>query len=184
MPRWVPKASSSTAVLTPEEEAVVVAFRRHTLLLLTTVFLRLQPTIPYRPATLHRCPERHGISWLQLEGDKPSYTASHPIGYFHVDIAEVRTEEGSCALFVAIDRTSKFSFVRLVETAGKMEAACPSASWSKCLLHPHVLTDNGAPRRAQDIWDSQDIFDCPAEHGIEQWLTKVNHPGPTAKSNA
>src|SRR5262249_15407904 len=37
----------------------------------------------------------------------------YPIGYFHIDIAEVRTEEGKLHLFVAIDRTSKFSFAQL-----------------------------------------------------------------------
>ncbi|CAA9505476.1 MAG: Mobile element protein [uncultured Sphingomonadaceae bacterium] len=34
---------------------------------------------------------------------------AYPIGYFHIDIAEVRTEEGKLRLFVAIDRTSKFA---------------------------------------------------------------------------
>jgi len=42
---------------------------------------------------------------------RSSGTASkaYPIGYFHLDIAEVRTEEGKLCLFVAIDRTSKFA---------------------------------------------------------------------------
>ena len=38
-------------------------------------------------------------------------------------IAEVSTEEGKLRLFVAIDRTSKFAFAKLVGSAGKMEAA-------------------------------------------------------------
>lgn len=43
----------------------------------------------------------------EVEGDKPvrKKFARYPIGYFHVDIAEVRTEEGKLYLFVAIDRT-------------------------------------------------------------------------------
>jgi hypothetical protein len=40
-----------------------------------------------------------------------------PFGYFHLDIAEVSTEEGKLRLLVAIDRTSKFAFVRLVGSA-------------------------------------------------------------------
>lgn len=48
---------------------------------------------------------------------------AYPIGYFHVDIAEVQTAEGTLRLFVAIDRTSKFVFVELHEQAGKMIAA-------------------------------------------------------------
>jgi len=47
----------------------------------------------------------------------------YPIGYFHIDIAEVRTGEGKIRLFVAIDRTSKFAYVELHERAGKMVAA-------------------------------------------------------------
>ena len=31
------------------------------------------------------------------------------IGYFHLDIAEVRTAQGKLYLLVAIDRTSKFA---------------------------------------------------------------------------
>ena len=39
------------------------------------------------------------------------------IGYFHIDIAEVRTEQGRLYLLVAIDRTSKFAFILLHEKA-------------------------------------------------------------------
>ena len=39
----------------------------------------------------------------------------YPIGYFHIDLTEVRTQEGKLYLFVAIDRTSKLTFVKLVE---------------------------------------------------------------------
>lgn len=46
----------------------------------------------------------------------------YPIGYFHIDIAEVRTGEGKIRLFVAIDRTSRFAYVELHEKAGKMIA--------------------------------------------------------------
>ena len=34
---------------------------------------------------------------------------TYPIGYFHIDIAEVQTAEGKLRLFLAIDRTSKFA---------------------------------------------------------------------------
>ena len=40
---------------------------------------------------------------------------AYPIGYFHIDIAEVRTAQGKLYLLVAIDRTSKFAFVELHE---------------------------------------------------------------------
>ena len=179
-----PKEARST-VLTLEEEAIVVAFRRHTLLPLDDCLYALQPTIPrLTRSALHRCLQRHGISRLpQIEGDKPRKKrfADYPLGYFHVDIAEVSTEEGKLRLFVAIDRTSKFAFVRLVESAGKMEAARFLRDLIEAVpyrIHT-VLTDNGVqftPRK-RDVWDGRHIFDRVCEeHGIEHRLTKVNHP--------
>jgi transposase-like protein len=104
-----PKAPRST-VLTLEEEAVIVAFRRHTLLPLDDCLYALQATIPHLTrSSLHRCLQRHGMSRLpETEGDKPAKKRfkPYPIGYFHIDIAEVRTEQGKLYLFVAIDRTS------------------------------------------------------------------------------
>ena len=182
--RMGPKEPRST-VLTPEEEAVIIAFRRHTLLPLDDCLYALQPSIPHLTrSSLHRCLQRHGISRLpEMEGDKPEKKrfAAYPIGYFHIDLAEVSTAEGKLRLFVAIDRTSKFAFVRLVESAGKMEAAQFLRDLVEAVpyrIHT-VLTDNGVqftPRK-QDIWDFGHIFDrvC-AEHGIEHRLTKVNHP--------
>ena len=174
-----------SSVLTAEEEAIIVAFRRHTLLPLDDCLYGLQPTIPHLTrSALHRCLQRHGISRLpEITGDKPQKKrfAAYPIGYFHIDIAEVQTEEGKLRLFVAIDRTSKFAFVRLVESAGKMEAAQFLRDLIEAVpyrIHT-VLTDNGvqfSPRK-QDIWDSTHIFDRVCEqHDIEHRLTKVNHP--------
>ncbi|WP_458098487.1 IS481 family transposase [Roseomonas sp. WA12] len=179
-----PKEPRST-VLIPEQEAIVVAFRRHTLLPLDDCLYALQPTIPQLTrSTLHRCLERHGISRLpQVGGDKPARQrfATYPIGYFHIDLAEVSTEEGKLRLFVAIDRTSKFAFVRLVPSAGKMEAAEFLRELIEAIpfrIHT-VLTDNGVqftPRK-QDIWDTEHIFDRVCrQHGIEHRLTKINHP--------
>ena len=89
-----PREPRST-VLTPAEEAVVVAFRRHTLLPLDDCLYALQATIPaLTRSALHRCLQRHGISRLpETEGDKPTRKRfkPYPIGYFHIDIAEVRT---------------------------------------------------------------------------------------------
>jgi hypothetical protein len=113
-----PKEPRST-VLSVEDEAVVVAFRCHTLLPLDDCLCALQATIPHLTrSSLHRCLQRHGISRLpEVDGDKPDRRKfkSYPIGYFHIDIAEVRTEQGKLHLFVAIDRTSKFAFVNLQE---------------------------------------------------------------------
>jgi len=67
------------------------------------------------------------------------------IGYFHIDIAEVSTEEGRLYLFVAIDRTSKFAYVELLKKYGKMEAAEFLRNLIKAVpykIHT-ILTDNG-----------------------------------------
>jgi transposase InsO family protein len=118
-----------------------------------------------------------------LEGDKPQEKKSkpYPIGYFHIDIAEVHTEEGRLYLFVAIDRTCKFAYAELQPQAMKTVAA-------QFLRHliaavPYkihtVLTDNGIQftNRQLDQYAFQHIFArvCQ-EHGIEHHLTKTNHP--------
>ena len=136
-------------VLSPEEEAVIVAFRRYTLLPLDDCLYALQPMIPHlMRSSLHRCLQRHGIGRLpDVEGDKPAKKKfkAYPIGYFHIDIAEVRTEQGKLHMFVAIDRTSKFAFVELHEKA----TTAISADLLRHLLEavPYkvhtVLTDNG-----------------------------------------
>ena len=96
-----PREPRST-VLSVEEEAVIVAFRRHTLLPLDDCLYSLQPTIPHLTrSSLHRCLARHDISRLpDVEGDKPLQKKfkAYPIGYVHVDIAEVQTAEGKLYL--------------------------------------------------------------------------------------
>ena len=120
-----PKKPKST-VLTAEEEAVVVAFRRHTLLPLDDCLYALQPTIAHLTrSSLPRCLQRHGIGRLpDIEGDKESRRTfkTYPIGFFHVDIAEVQTAQDKLYLFVAIDRTSKFAVARLVDKANTQTA--------------------------------------------------------------
>ena len=116
----------SSTVLSASEEAMIVAFRRHTLLPLDDCLYALQPSIPHLTrSSLHRCLQRHGISRLpDMEGDKPNRQKfkRYPIGYFHIDIAELRINEGKLYLFVAIDRTSKFAVALLVDKANRKTA--------------------------------------------------------------
>ena len=101
-----------STVLSIEDEAIIAAFRKHTLLPLDDCLYALQATIPHLTrSSLHRCLQRHGISRLpEVADDKEPKRKfkTYPIGYFHIDIAEVQTAEGKLRLFVAIDRTSKF----------------------------------------------------------------------------
>lgn len=193
-----PKEPHST-VLSVEHEAVIVAFRRHTLLPLDDCLYALQPTIPHLTrSSLHRCLQRHGISRLpDVQGDKEPKKKfkSYPIGYFHVDIAEVHTAEGRLYLFVAIDRTSKFAFTQLVEKATRRIAG--NFLRALAIAVPYkihtVLTDNGThfTDPTGDGWTPDDIkamrkdnapFRCHsfemacADLDIEHRLTKPRHP--------
>ncbi|MBB4860764.1 hypothetical protein HNO88_004109 [Novosphingobium chloroacetimidivorans] len=135
--------------LTIEEEAVVVAFRYHTLLPLDDCLYALQETIPHLTRScLHRCLQRHGISRLpDVDGDRPvrAMFEAYPIGYFHVDPAEVRTEQGKLYPLVAIDRTSKFASVELHEEATRQVASDSLRHLAAAVpyrIHT-VLTENG-----------------------------------------
>jgi transposase InsO family protein len=125
----------------------------------------LQATIPRltRPS-LHRCLQRHGISRLpSIEGDAPvrAKFKSYPIGYFHIDITEVRTEQGKLYLFVAIDRTSKFAFVELHEKATRRVAGDFLRALAAAVPYKvhTVLTDNGThfTDPTGDGWTPEDI---------------------------
>ena len=193
-----PKDASST-VLSIEEEAIIVAFRRHTLLPLDDCLYALQATIPHLTrSSLHRCLQRHGISRLpQVEGDKPkrSKFRSYPIGFFHIDLAEVRTEQGKLYMFVAIDRTSKFAFVELHEnsrTATSRDFLLRLIEAVPYKIHT-VLTDNGiqfttpggggsavplikeAMANGERFWAHAFEYAC-ARNDIDHRTTKPKHP--------
>ena len=110
---------------------------------------------------------------------------TYPIGYFHIDIAEVRTAEGKLYLYVAIDRTSKFAFVQLVTRTGRKSASAFLVALIKAgpyKVHT-VLTDNGiqftSPLRYADgptaTWMTH-MYDMRCrENWIEHRLTKRQH---------
>jgi transposase-like protein len=184
-----PKNPKST-ILSADEEAVIVAFRRHTLLPLDDCLCALQPTIPHLTrSSLHRCLQRHGIGRLPyVEGDKSAKKKfkSYPIGFFHIDIAEVQTAQGKLYLFVAIDRTSKFAFAQLVEKANRVSASAFLVALVAAMpykIHT-VLTDNGIQFRLPPHYADgltarycTHMFDMRCrENGIEHRFTKINHP--------
>src|SRR3954467_7641591 len=196
--RTGPKEPRST-VLSIEEEAVIVGFRRHTLLPLDDCLYALQPTIPHLTrSSLHRCLQRHGISRLpETEGDKPRRAKfkRYPIGFVHIDLAELRTEQGKLYLLVAIDRTSKFAFVELHEKVTRRVAG-------NFLRHviaavPYrvhtVLTDNGThftepsgntwtPDEIKEMLARKQLFRAHAfelacaQNDVAHRLTKPRHP--------
>lgn len=93
----------------------------------------------------------------------------------------MRTEQGKRYLFVAVDRTSKFVYVELLDKYGKAEAAQFLRNLIQKIpykIHT-ILTDNGIQftNRTTDEHAWMHIFDRVChEHQIEHRLTKVNHP--------
>ena len=133
------------------------------------------------------------------DGPKRSRFKAYPIGYLHIDIAEVHTEEGRLHLFVAIDRTSKFAFAQLHGRATRRIAAdflrAPVAA-APYTVHT-VLTDDGtqfvgnspvdeaADAEAEAIWAARGeprVYRVHAfaraceRNGIEHRLAKPRHP--------
>jgi transposase InsO family protein len=144
----------------------------------------LQETIPHLTrSSLHRCLQRHGISRLpDTRGKAPKKKfKKYPIGYFHIDIAEVRTDEGKLHLFVAIDRTSKFVFAELYDRATRPNAVQFLRNLIATVpykIHT-ILTDNGIQftNRKTDTYAFKLLFDRICEqHEIEHRLTKPKHP--------
>lgn len=174
------------------QEAIVVAFRKHTLLPLDDCLYALQATIPHLTrSSLHRCFVRHGINRLaDPEGRAPvrKKFKAYPIGYFHIDLTEVRTTEGKLQLFVAIDRTSRFAFARLAQRANRRAAA----DFLRELIRT-VLTDNGThftspgnsrsaakdiilARQRGEAFRAHSFELACADHAIDHRLTKPSHP--------
>ncbi len=149
---------------------MVVAFRKQTLLPLDGCLYTFRATmLRLTRSALHRCFQRHGINRLSdVEGDKPARKKfkQYPIGYFHIDIAEVRTEQGKLYLFAAIDRTSKFAYAQLHERttrriAGDFLRALVAAV--PYTIHT-VLTDNGthfADNTPETVLTEEEIETAP-----------------------
>jgi len=102
-------------------------------------------------------------------GDKPkrSKFKRYPIGCFHIDLVEVRTEAERLYLFVAIDRTSKFAFVELHKKATRRVAGDFLRTLAASVpyrIHT-VLTDNGThfTDPSGDSWTPEDIKTMCAE---------------------
>ena len=181
-----PKNPHST-ILKREEEALIIAFRKHTLLSLDDCLYSLQKTIPkLTRSNLYRCFRRHSIQKLPSATPlnkkiSPKKFKKYPIGYFHIDITEVRTKEGKQQMYVAVDRTSKFAYAKLYNK----KTAQTATLFLKDLLNitPYkihtILTDNGRQftHLKTDKWVSLHVFDrmCKKE-SIKHRLTKVCHP--------
>ncbi len=179
-----PKERRST-VLSPMEEAAIVALRVQARLPLDDVYIALKGVIPQLTrSSLHRCLQRHGISRLpKADREKPKKFKNYEIGYFHIDITELRYEGGKGFLFVAVDRTSKLVFARIYRKATKLAAA----AFLKVLVRtaPYrihtILTDNGVQfvdryQGVSQTWIGHNFGRTCQSNGIKHRLTKPYHP--------
>ena len=159
----------------------------------------LQASIPrLTRSSLHRCLRGHCISQLpSIEGDAPirAKFKSYPIGYLHIDIAEVRTEQGKLYPLVAIDRNSKFAFVESPAKATTKVAAhfLRHVNAAVSYMVNTVLTDNGmhftdpkypgsAVEEVKRAIAAGELFRCHslalacAQNDIDHRLIKPRHP--------
>ena len=185
-----PKERRST-VLSPMEEAAIVALRVQARLPLDDVYIALKDVIPQLTrSSLHRCLQRHGISRLpKADREKPKKFKDYAIGYFHIDIAELRYEGGKGFLFVAVDRTSKLVFARIYRKASKLAASAFLNVLVRTVpyrIHT-ILTDNGVQfvDRYQGV--SQNRYKSTSSAALARWAaSSIASPipiihGPTAR---
>lgn len=87
-----------STVVSSDDAAIIVTFRLHTRLPLDNCLYALQTILHLTRSSLHRCLQHHDISRLpDVEGDRPAKKniKTYSIGFFHIDIDDVRTE-GDC----------------------------------------------------------------------------------------
>ena len=116
--------------------------------------------------------DRHG--WLRVEGEASAKCKfkAYPVGYFHIDIAEVRTVQGRLYLLVAIDRTSRFAFVELLEATTRVAADYLRRLIAAVPYKVHIVpSDNGThftqprgetwtPAEIRDLLETQATIPC------------------------
>jgi transposase InsO family protein len=123
-----------------------------------------------------------------IEGDKPAMKRfkAYPIGFFHIDIAEVQTAEGKLYLYGGIDRTSTFTAIQLADKATTATARAFLDALVATVPYKIeiVLTDNGiqfvhVPKNQTGLfamWRGHPFDRTCQVHGIENRLIKPRHP--------
>jgi transposase InsO family protein len=181
--------------LTPAQEAVAVALRKTLLVslddLLAVVREFLNPDVSR--SGLDRCLRRHGVGNLRdlkVKDVRPKHSGfkAYEPGYIHIDVKylpQMADETSRRYLFVAIDRATRWVFVRVYnnKTAANarrflrdLERACPMRIRT-------ILTDNGKEftdrlfglrKRAQS--GQHDFDQLCTELDIEHRLTPPRSP--------
>ncbi len=181
--------------LAPAQEAVVVELRRMLLLplddLLAVTREFLNPDVSR--SGLDRCLRRHGVSNLNALRPKApaephrTFKAYEP-GFLHVDVKhlpQMADETTRHYLFVAIDRATRWVFVRILpaKTAANARRFLRDLHRSCPIRITKILTDNGKEftdrlfaSRARAPSGTQEFDQLCTELGIEHRLTPTNSP--------
>ena len=181
----------AASVLSFLEEEIICQTRLKTLLSLDDLYIALKKQIPHLTrSNLHRCLERNQMSRLsdilpqQTKGEKKKFK-DYPIGYLHIDTAEIRIQKEKYYLFVAIDRTSKYVYVEVHQnkTIENSKVFLQNLIDHYPYLINKILTDNGMEftyellieqKRPKDKLHAFDEI-CQ-QHHIEHRLTLFRHP--------
>ena len=181
--------------LTPGQEAIVVYLRRSLLLALDDLLAVTREFLcpEVSRSGLDRCLRRHGVGNLRALRPAPQSTpaqafAAYRPGYVHVDVKylpQMADEDRRRYLFVAIDRATRWVYVRLyaARTAASARHFLNALAQAAPFRIERLLTDNGseftdrlfgAHARAPS---GQHAFDqlCQAL-GIEHRLTRPRRP--------
>jgi transposase InsO family protein len=181
--------------LTPAQEAVAVALRRTLLLplddLLAVVREFLNPSVSR--SGLDRCLRRHGVGNLRAlkpKAARPKHSAfkAYEPGYLHIDVKylpQMADETRRRYLFVAIDRATRWVFVRVypAKTAANARRFLRDLERAAPMKITHILTDNGKEftdrlfgLRKRAATGKHDFDRLCTELGIEHRLAPPMHP--------
>ena len=179
------------SALSEAEQEIICTFRRTTQLALDDVFIALKDCIPaLTRSNLHRCLRRHGLNVLPKDDndhgqEKKKKFKDYPPGFVHIDITEVRIENGDKHyIFVMIDRATKYVYVELhPRMTIQISVSFLKNAIEDCPFKiTKILTDNG-PQFTYELLAEHlrparpHPFDVVcAAHGIDHRLTKFRHP--------
>ena len=179
---------------TVEEEVLIAGLRRDLGLSLDDIVEVMQRCVNDRlsRSAIYRCLKRQGLSsrTVRAAADRPGRFAETPFGFVHIDLKHLTRLHGAPAyVFVAIERTTRFVYVDIVQRRDAETIAACLKSFLAAFGHPvhTILTDNGSEftdRFAVDMKGKPDDkpsgrhpFDrlCRAQ-GIEHRLIKPFRP--------
>jgi transposase-like protein len=170
-----------STVLSEEEEKICVIFREKTLLPLDACLFELRKTIPkLTRSSLHRLFVRNKINVIPKITEEKVKTKFEKaeVGFIHIDITHLRSEESKIYLYVAIDRVTKFSFAKIYNAETVENSISFLSSIIKTYEHDihTVFTDNGMQFTNRPNQKKSKFDQFCSNYNIKHKLTKPYHP--------